>query len=393
MLLAALPAAVFAAGAVHIETSGAAPEDFTVAVVGLEREQIDGVGAIERGAWRDWFSLHVADPSNPPVAARYAVVADRVELHPRFPLERGLAYVVAFRPAVLAARLGGATGGGAEAAIVLESFELPRVEVTPTTRVTAIHPSAGVVPENLLKLYLHFSAPMTRGRAYRYVRILDARGREVELAFLELEYELWDRDGTRLTLLFDPGRLKAGLKPRREVGPALAGGFDFALEVDAAWPDAEGNPLRAGFVHELRVAPPDDEQPDPESWTWTVPRADTREPLVIELGEPLDGALLQHSLWVVELDARQPEGRQVARQVEGAVELAQGESVWRFTPAEPWRRATHELRVDPLLEDLAGNSIARPFEVDLGGTGAPGSRGETSARDAQPWRRSFVPSG
>ena len=43
--------------------------------------------------------------------------------------------------------------------------------------------------------------------------------------FLELEQELWSGDGRRFTLLFDPGRIKRGLKPREEQGPSSSRGF------------------------------------------------------------------------------------------------------------------------------------------------------------------------
>ena len=393
LALVLAPAGVVAAeGGVRIEALDAAPPAFRVAVLGLAPAQIAALRSASRDAWPGWFSLHVADPANPPVAARYAVVADRVELEPRFPLEAGLAYVAVFRPGVLAAQLGGAAAGdvasiGAGAGgEIRRRFELPKPASTPTTHVTAIQPSRAIVPENLLKFYIHFSAPMTRGRAYRHLRILDARGEVVELAFLELEYELWDPDARRLTLLFDPGRLKAGLKPRREIGPALEGGHDFAIEVDAQWPDAEGSPLREGLLHRFRVGPPDHDQPDPEAWTWSAPLAGTRDPLIVDLGEPLDGALLQHALWVVSAGVA---GERAAEwtEVAGSIELAEGESVWRFTPSAPWSSSAHELRADVLLEDLAGNSVARPFEVDLSGPGTAGA----SARGAGVWRRSFVP--
>jgi hypothetical protein len=45
--------------------------------------------------------------------------------------------------------------------------------------------------------------------------------------------------------------------------------------------------------------------------------------------------------------------------------VGRGEREWRFRPAAPWRAGPHQLLVDTLLEDLAGNSIGRPFEVDV----------------------------
>mgnify|MGYP003346898067 CR=1 FL=1 len=79
-----------------------------------------------------------------------------------------------------------------------------------TTLVTQIYPSADVLPENTLKFYVHFSAPMSRGHSYDHIRLLDEANRPVELAFLELAEELWSPDMLRLTLLMDPGRIKRG---------------------------------------------------------------------------------------------------------------------------------------------------------------------------------------
>jgi hypothetical protein len=38
-----------------------------------------------------------------------------------------------------------------------------------------------------------------------------------------------------------------------------------------------------------------------------------------------------------------------------------------FTPAERWKPGDYELVVDLALEDLVGNRIGRPFDVDLSG--------------------------
>ena len=94
----------------------------------------------------------------------------------------------------------------------------------PATRVSGVHPGTSEIPENLLRFYVHFTAPMSRGDVLRWVRLEDATGESIEHAFLALGEELWDRDATRLTLLLDPGRIKSGLRPRAELGRALARG-------------------------------------------------------------------------------------------------------------------------------------------------------------------------
>ena len=89
---------------------------------------------------------------------------------------------------------------------------------TEPTVVTQVYPTSDKLPENQLKFYLHFSAPMSRGDSYKHIQLLDEKGKAVELPFLELDEELWDPAGKRFTLFFDPGRIKRGLKPREEVG-------------------------------------------------------------------------------------------------------------------------------------------------------------------------------
>jgi hypothetical protein len=38
---------------------------------------------------------------------------------------------------------------------------------------------------------------------------------------------------------------------------------------------------------------------------------------------------------------------------------------WTFTPEKPWKQGDYEILIDPELEDLAGNSITKPFEIDV----------------------------
>jgi hypothetical protein len=260
----------------------------------------------------------------------------------RFPLQPGMRYRVVYR----------ASG----AAPLTQLFALPPPAARPPTALEHVYPSADDVPENLLKLYLSFSAPMSRGEAYRRIRLLDEQGRPVELAFLEIDQELWDRDARRLTLLFDPGRVKRDLLPNEEVGSPLREGARYTLVVDRGWPDAQGRPLAGEARKSLKVGPPDHASPQTGAWRLQPPSAGTREPLVVSFPEPLDRALLERVL-----EVRNGSGAPVA----GAVTIEANETRWLFTPQAPWRAGGHTLRVATILEDLAGNSIARPFEVDV----------------------------
>lgn len=256
---------------------------------------------------------------------------------PRFPLQPGLRYRAVY--------------GTASA-----TFEIPKADLTPTTVVEQVYPSASRLPENQLKFYIHFSAPMSRGEAYRRVRLLDESGRPVQLPFLELDEELWDREGRRITIFFDPGRVKRGLLPREEVGPPIEAGKQYTLVIDQEWRDAESKPLRTGFQKSFHVGPPDHDPPEPKLWKLQPPQAGTSHPLSVEFPKPMDHALLLSLLDVT--DRR-------GNSVPGSVQVDREETRWLFTPASPWKPGDYFLQAGNTLEDLAGNTLNRPFEVDV----------------------------
>jgi hypothetical protein len=197
---------------------------------------------------------------------------------------------------------------------------------------------------------------MERGNSYKHIRLLDERGKAVPVPFLEIEQELWDPQTKRFTLFCDPGRVKRGLKPREEDGPVLEEGKRYTLVVDRAWTDAEGNPLKESFRKSFTAGPPDDTQPDPKKWKVTAPDAGTTAQLTVLSPKPLDHALFNRLVWVED-----ESGRKLA----GDVVIDEQEKRWRFTPKEAWKPGSYRLIADMRLEDLAGNSIARPFEVDV----------------------------
>ncbi len=318
----------------------------SVSVVGLPNEAL---ARLKREEMPNIFPVHAGGSATaglPGMLGSYRVEGNTLRFVPRFPLVRGQAYRAVFRS--------GAALGTGPAELVATHVE-PKL-VHAAARVTRVEPTGDHLPENLLKFYLHFSAPMARGEVYERARIVRSDGSVVDGAFLRLGEELWDPSGTRLTLLIDPGRIKQGLKPRELFGPVLEAGKAYALEVDAAWPDAEGQPLGQGFRKSFRAGPADETQPDPRKWVLSVPRAGSRLPLVARSPEPLDAALFDSAVTLVN-------GRGEA--VEGAVTIDQGETGWSFVPEVAWVAGAYQLIVDGDLEDRAGNSVARPFEVDI----------------------------
>ena len=221
-----------------------------------------------------------------------------------------------------------------------------------------IYPTASTIPRNQLKLYVEFSAPMSEGEVARRVGIrLAATGEPIDAAFLPMEPELWDRAHARVTILFDPARIKRGLVPHEAIGYPLVEGETVEVVVDAGFRDGDGRPLVETFTRRYTVGPDTRRRVDPNEWELAAPSAGTRAPLVVTFDRPLDHALLQHCLTVVDADGGLVTGR--ARTAAAEVE-------WSFTPDTAWQAGRHELAVDPVLEDLAGNSVTRVFDRELG---------------------------
>jgi hypothetical protein len=245
---------------------------------------------------------------------------------------------------------------------------VPAPVQAPTTRIVSVTPSADAWPENILRVYLTFSAPMRIGEAWRHIRVLDAAGQPMGGMFVEIEQELWDPDGRRLTVLFDPARIKRGLVDHINEGPPLAVGTRCTLEIDTAWRDAVGRRLVGGLAKTVAVTPPLRASLDPEAWRLTPP-ASPGDPLVVDFPHPLDAALALRALSVWKGLA----------ELAGVARLERQETSFVFAPDSPWSAGRYVLRADPVLEDIAGNRIGRPFDIDRR---APGLA-ETSARPAQ----------
>ena len=299
----------------------------------------------ETDQWQALLAVYVdsgsLDDALPPILGSYRIEGDALVFQPRFPLQPGLRYRAVFTSA---------------SEPITFRFDIPESEAIVSTTVEHVYPSTNRLPENQLKFYLHFSAPMSRGEAYSRIHLLDERGDPVDLPFLELDQELWDREGKRLTLLFDPGRIKRDLVPHEEVGAPIKEGETYTLVIDRDWRDAQGKSLKQDFKKFFAVVAADRETPDPESWLLTAPQAGSVQPLSVEFPEPMDHGLLMHLLEVMD-----PQGNSV----EGSIQVDRDETRWQFTPHEPWKAGDYSLSVDTILEDLAGNRVNRLFEVDV----------------------------
>lgn len=347
-------------------TDREAPRVFEV--VGLGGPVLEALGraSLSSAEWTRLFAVYAgvssaeAPSDTPAMLGRHLIVGDRLRFQPRFAVDVGVPYVAILSLRYLPARVVSSLPDtitrlqGTDS--IAAEFALSPDRQQVGTRLTQIYPSGDVLPENLLKIYLHFSAPMSRGESYRHIRLVHESGRLVDLPFLELDEELWDRRQQRLTLLLDPGRIKVGLTPREESGPILEPGHRYTLYIDSDWQDARGRPLVSSVEKNFRVTARDERSPDPRQWRVNPPATGSREPLSVTFGESLDHALVSRLLEIRD---------HADRPIRGMGRVTDMERGWQFTPALPWKPGRYSLKADPVLEDLAGNSIGRPFEVDL----------------------------
>src|SRR5262249_29957507 len=178
--------------------------DAAVEVRGVHHNDLAALSkiAMTRERWTSLLAVRViTDPpartiGTPPLLGRYYVDGEVIRFVPRFPLEPGLRYRAEFDASatnvITKTAVNSVPPGSARLAA---DYSPPKRAPRPPARVPHVYPSRAVLPENLLRFYIHFSAPMSRGEAYQRIRLLDARGKPVAAPFLELDEELWSRDG------------------------------------------------------------------------------------------------------------------------------------------------------------------------------------------------------
>jgi hypothetical protein len=284
----------------------------------------------------------------PSVLGRYQVLEDGVRFIPHFPFERRLSYRASFDPRPL---------GRTELSEVLTlEFSLPREQSASAPEVTSIFPSSGYLPENLLRFYVWFSNPMQRGRAGAEITLLGPDGEPALDVLYRAPVELWDRSMRCLTVLLDPGRLKRGVGPNRELGSPLKAGHMYTLAVGAGMTDLCGGQLPEAVYKRFRVTDAVREPIAVERWKIVPPVTDTRQSLVLMFPRPFDRALLLHAVTIA------PTGGQ---SIDGRIVIDHCESRWSLTPTSPWAAGSYHVRVASSLEDVCGNSIIAAFDRPL----------------------------
>jgi hypothetical protein len=284
----------------------------------------------------------------PDVVGRHELLTDGLRFIPHFPFDPGVRYRATFDPENF--------GDPPPLGPLTFEFSIASESSLARSQVSQVFPSSDALPENLLRFYVCFSGPMQRGRAEQHIAVLGSDGRPAPDVLYRAPAELWDRDMTCLTVLLDPGRLKRGVSPHRELGPPLRAGQEFALVIEPGMVDSSGRRLEEGFCKPFHVTRAVRAPVAPGGWKILRPAKKSLQPLEIVFPAPLDWAQLWDAIAVIPEDGPRLQGR---------VAIGQGERRWSFTPELPWKSGPYRLSVASGLEDVCGNTLLAPFDRPL----------------------------
>ena len=235
--------------------------------------------------------------------------------------------------------------------------KVPEIKIKPSTYIKNVYPTSSKLPMNQLKFYIEFSAPMRLGNAFEHIHLYKLpEGKLESEAFLVTAEELWNSNKTRVTIFFDPGRIKRGVQPNLQLGLPLIEGNTYRLVIDKEWLDINDVNLIKGFEKTFDVISVDRESPSPENWKIYFPNAKNKSPIKIDFKEAMDFGLLHSAIAIVDENNNY---------VEGITRLSENENKWMFTPKREWLKGNYKMIINAWLEDLSGNNLNRKFDVNL----------------------------
>ncbi len=239
---------------------------------------------------------------------------------------------------------------------LIKPILIPEIEKIEPTYLVGIFPTTDTWPANQLKIYLHFSAPMGLGNIYEHIKLLDENGEEVEKPFLEINPPLWDKTQQRLTLWFDPGRIKRHLLPNENMGPPLEENRNYTLVVSKKAKDAFGNNLSLDYKKRFVTTLNDRDKPDVLDWEINFPTTENNDPMMVEFSAPMDRGTLESAIGIIDENGKL---------INGHVEISDYEKRWLFIPKNNWQAGKYKLMFSEKIEDLAGNNLKRLFDQDI----------------------------
>lgn len=313
------------------------PKSTITPVVEYQNDQAIGVSFKSEEDIKE-FSLHQTSIPNVSILGNFSKKKGNITFTPVIPFSQAHEYSIAHKGKQIA------------------TFIVENEWDTKAPELLAIYPRRDTVPVNILKIYLEFSKPMQHvGSPLDFITVRDITTDIKVMPFLDLEAELWNKDHTRLTLWFDPGRIKTDLIPNKEKGLPLKENHSYSIHIDQRWKSANGIPLVSSYSKTIHVVGKDVKSPFPGNWTLAIPNKNSQSPVKIHFNETIDPILALESIRLFREDISVP----------GNFKLSNTDDVILFEPSHFWEVGDYTLLINPILEDLSGNNLQKLFDSDL----------------------------
>lgn len=269
------------------------------------------------------------------IQGRYTKEGNSLIFEPYFPFDIGFSYVVRAKLAD-------------DAEIAFVPFQIGSKQKVDQAKVVSIHPLADFLPENLLRFYIYFKTPMRQEEALQHIKLIDDAGKVDDHAFMKFKEELWSNDGRRLTVLFDPGRIKRGVGANSQNGPSLETGRSYQLRVSGDWEDVYGQKLQQNSVKQINIVKAYRQKMDLNNWSLEKPSLNSLDVVTLRFDRIIDHAIVQSAINIVD---------EQGAFINGYWEIPDSQRLIYFVPKTPWKKGKYRIEFDTLLEDISGNNL------------------------------------
>ncbi len=219
-------------------------------------------------------------------------------------------------------------------------------------KVLEVYPTTDSIPVNILRFYIQFSAPMQEMNILKHIKLSNEESKDITGVFFENQYELWNEERTKVTLIIDPGRVKLGLLANNKMGRAFDEDKKYTLTIDSLLMDFNDRKLSGKFTKTFIAIKEDRVSPDTENWKLLLPKANSSDAILIEFQDKIDH-VSAHTLIKV---------FQNKKEIQGQISLSNQEQNWVFKPFKNWEKGNYSIIINPRLEDIAANSLNQIFD-------------------------------
>jgi hypothetical protein len=219
-------------------------------------------------------------------------------------------------------------------------------------KILAIYPTTDSIPVNILRFYIQFSAPMQEMDILKHIKLSNEEGKNITGVFFENQYELWNENRTKVTLIVDPGRVKLGLLANNKMGRAFDVGKRYTLTIDSLLLDFNDQQLKENLTKTFLAVQADTIPPDTKIWQLTLPKVNTQDIITIDFKDKIDHISAQTLIKVFQNN----------KEIHGLISLTNKEQKYTFMPDKNWKKGSYQILLHASLEDIAANSVNQVFD-------------------------------